>query len=212
MKKILVVVFCLLVCAALYADVFYTTAVGLSMMKFTEVASSGDAYVRGIEKSTAMNIDLRSSSFKDNALLGFNFGLSAIFPISSRFETASGPAEVSTEFFDCQWCPQVGFAIMHPILENLTMVGNAGYELMMHFSSSEDSDGARTRRTLLVHGFYGTDTFILDAGGLTLSFGVSVFIPIFGTYRVSSPGYSSRSSCAYSGMSIEPFVGIAVSR
>ena len=56
MKKILVVVFCLLVCAALYADVFYTTAVGLSMMKFTEVVSSGDAYVKGIEKSTAMNI------------------------------------------------------------------------------------------------------------------------------------------------------------
>ena len=212
MKKILVVVFCLLVCAALYADSFHTTSLGLSIMKFTEVVGSGNDYVKGIEKSTAMNIDLRSSSFKDNALFGINFGLSVLFPISSRFETASGSAKVSTDFFDCQWCPQVGFAIMHPILENLTMVGNAGYELMMHFSSTENSDGSKTRKTLLVHGFYGTDTFILDAGGLTLSFGVSVFIPVFGTYRVSSPGYSSRSSCAYSGMSIEPFVGIAVSR
>ena len=212
MKKILVVVFYMLLCAALYADAFHTTSLGLSIMKFTEVVSNGDDYVKGIEKSTAMNIDLSSSSFKNNSLFGINFGLSVLFPISSRFETASGSAQISTEFFDCQWCPQVGFAIMHPVLENLTMVGNAGYELMMHFSSTENPDGSKTRKTLLVHGFYANDTFILDVGGLTLNFGVSVFIPIFGTYRVSGSGYSSRSSCAYSGMSIEPFVGIAVSR
>lgn len=211
MKKLVILMICLLISANLFAVSFVTSSFGLSMMKFNESVYDSGYYLSVIEKSTAMNIDLRSSFFGNNSTFGFNIGLSILYPISSSVDGT----EVQTEFFNANWCPQIGISAKYLVSDALTMVANFGYEMLFNYSAKYNPDlNATISSTLFVHGFYGNDTFIYKVSEkMNLNFGFAMYFPIWGSQKFSAKGYASEQySYNYSGLSFEPFIGFSIKR
>ena len=212
MKIALLVVICVLFSAYLFAESYTTSSIGLSLAKITEKILYDGYYYSVVEKVVTMNLDLRYSTFSDEySKLGFNLGLSLLYPIS---QSADG-TEIQTDFFNISWCPQIGLATRYQVTENLTLLCNAGYQILYNLSSQYSYDLETTIRSrVLVHGFYTTDAFVYKVSDLmVLNFGVEAYFPFAGSQKLSASGYGSetlRYSC--SGIFFEPFIGFSIKR
>lgn len=209
MKKILIVSVLAIVSLSLFADSFIESSVGFGFFSSKETVYYGGESLTGNEKSTALTTDFTAMSFAEGAKFGIDFGLSVMFPLS---QSVSG-VETDVEFFKCNWCPRIGLAWRYDLNSQLTMLSAVGYELMMNFTSAYQS-GITVHSSLFVHGLYVQDrlSYKMD-DSININAGVMMFLPFYGSQKLSATGYGSEKySITYSGILINPFIGIDIKR
>ncbi len=209
MKKIIVVLFLVVVCSTLFASSYFQTSLGFGFFSAHETVSYGGVSISGNEKTSTLTSDLTGLVFAENSTLGLDVGLTILFPLSASVNGV----DVEIGFFDCNWCPRVGVAYRYDINKQLTMFTSAGYEMMMGFSSTYQS-GITIHSSLFVHGIYAQDRFSYKVSDtMNVNAGLSLYIPLFGSQKLSAAGYASeRYSYVYSGILINPFIGVNIKR
>ena len=207
MKKTIFIFVLVFLCCMLYAESFVESSLGFAFLSAKETATVEGESITAKEKSSALTADVTAMIFSGESRFGADLGLSVLFPLSSSI---SG-TEVDVDFFDCNFCPRIGLAWKTNLNKQLVMLSSAGYELMMNYDS-ENILGVTIRSFLLIHGIYAQDRFTYTMEeGISFNAGLSVYIPIIGTVRLSAAGQGSEKiRMTYSGIMINPFIGIDI--
>ncbi len=209
MKKTLIILFCLIVSFSLSAETISNSGFGLCFT-ITENTYTYDGYTSSSsERTRSLTLNEEGSFFSGDSNSGWNLGINALFPISSEINGYSAP----TDFFAVLWAPKIGYSMKTKLSDTLTMVSSVGYQLMFRFDS-EMIEGLSVTEFLMIHGIYGVDSFSYKASETTFfNFGISLFVPIFGTRRIGISGYGSETiRYTFSGVMINPYVGFRIKR
>ena len=208
MKRVLVLFVMLIIAlSGVFAVSYVESSLGVGFFTSKETVHFNGQSVSGNEKTTLLSSDFTFMTFSGASKIGFDIGISILFPLSSSL---SG-VDVDVEFFNCNWCPRIGVAWKYEISPQLTMLSAAGYELIMNYSSAYQS-GITIRSSLFVHCLYATDRVAYKVNDdIVINAGLMALVPVVGFQKLSATGYESeRYTITYSGIMINPFIGIDI--
>lgn len=210
MKKALLLLLILMIPVfGIFAKNYLTTSFGVAFFNATETVTYEGVTASANEKSSCMSLDLSSSWFGDSSRVGFNLGMTILYPLSKSIDGV----EYTTRFLNCNWCPKLGVSMKYEVSDKFCSISSIGYEMMFNFASEYSSElGATISSTVFVHGLYATESFIYTVdSNMSFNFGLSMYVPLFGSQKLSAPGYGSETyRGTYSGMMINPQVGFNI--
>lgn len=209
MKKLIVLFVCCMLTVGLFAETVSSGNFGFTFSNLTTTVYVGGISGTSHQTATGLSIDADWEFFAEGSKFGWDLGLFAIYPLSSKIDGYS----VDVDFIDVELGPKVGIAWKTPINDALTMYSAAGYQMLWNYDSEYVSGIGTVSSTLFVHGFYGRDNFIYKADGFDISFGANAIIPFYGSQKLSASGYpSEKYTGTYSGIIFTPFVGFRIQK
>lgn len=209
MKKIIVLLVCCMLSVGLFAETVSSGNFGFTFSSLTTTVTVGGLSGTSHQTATAFTLDADWEFFAEDSRVGFDLGLFAMYPLSSKVDGYS----IDVDFIDVELGPKVGVAWKTPINDTLTMYSAAGYQMLWNYDSEYVSGIGTVSSTLFVHGIYGRDCLLYKADGIDISFGVNAIMPLFGSQKLSASGYpSEKYTGTYSGIIFTPFVGFRIQK
>ena len=208
MKKTAIVLVLVLLCCTLFAESFVDGSLGYAFLRVKETTTVRDITIVQNQKTSALSTEATFMFFPGTSRFGADLGLSVLFPIS----VTVNEREYDVSFFDCDYCPRIGLAWKADLDKNLVMLSSLGYQVMMDFESK--TSGGRTAKTkLFIHGVYAQDRLVYKLNGnVRINAGLTLYFPIVGTVTTTISGIEGKSKqvITYSGVLINPFIGIDI--